>query len=128
VEKAERDLHRARSAQKQLDTAQHKSFLDETQEKAKAMTKRIREKEEALEKERRTRKRLLKRTGVRRRRLSKRRGVKRKRPWKRRDVQRKRVRERGGVLNGRHPHLLLLELANRRDCEALCKMKYTDKI
>jgi len=54
--------------------------------------------------------------------------VKRKKPWKRRGVQRKRAKEKGSVLKGRHSHLLLLELDNRRDCEALCKMKYTDKI
>jgi len=34
VEKAGRDLCRAWSAQKQVDTAQHKPFFDEIQEKA----------------------------------------------------------------------------------------------
>ena len=52
VEKAERDLRRARDAKKQLDTAQHKPFLDAIKEKAKAMSKRIREKERAMERER----------------------------------------------------------------------------
>jgi len=58
VEKTERDLHRGQSAQKQLDTASHEPFLNEIQEKTKAMTKRILEKEKGMEKERGTRKKL----------------------------------------------------------------------